>query len=154
ILKASVVSQNVSSFLPVLTVYDSSGTSELACSVADSQASTSLNLPASGSAYVFPNADGTPQTYYIRVAQPVDQVATARQSYDLYVWGRDITPPRISVTLPKSIPQVGETQTYNAEGSQDLGTGVDGSTASWTFHDGFVATPPVTGSLTASHRWK
>jgi hypothetical protein len=150
-LKVTVKSTNVASFAPVVTLYDALSR-EQACATTDSTLRVSP-APVSINAYVFPNDDGTPQTYLIRVAQAVFAQATNRAGYDLLVKGKDLTPPRVVVSMPKEATRLRTRVTYDASGTKDVESDVNTNTAVWTFNDGY-GPPEQAPGMRATHRWK
>jgi hypothetical protein len=150
-LKVTVSSTNVASFAPVVTLYNAKG-DEQACATTHDSLRVSPT-PVSVNAYVFPNDDGTPQRYLIRVAQAFFQLANNRSGYDLLVTGKDLTPPHVVVSMPKEATRLKTTVTYDATATVDGESEVKTDSGIWTFNDGFVAVPQVMG-MTATHTWK
>src|SRR3954467_9995827 len=66
-LKVTVNSAHATTFLPVVTLSDAAG-NEIACSTTSGDVKANPP-PVNLDAYVFPIAEGTPQTYRVRVAE-------------------------------------------------------------------------------------
>ena len=141
VLRVLVTSTSLGRFQPVVTIYNAER-EELACGLSDVLA----NEPgegASASAYV---SDGV---YLIRVAQANNFApSTQRPQIITRVWGRDVTPPEITLVQQRRPPQPGDRVTFSATG-RDIGSGVNADSAVWMFGDRRLqSTNTTTGTQT------
>jgi hypothetical protein len=145
VLRAWVVSGSLGGFVPVVTILSSDPeTDASAQEVGCGTVANGTNSFAVAEGYV------TPGTAYIRVAQVGG--SGPPPDYILFLAGRDVTPPTISVKMPAAPAEPGVVQSYDASGTTDGETAIDVPNVTWTFNDGPIPTT-VTGSLNVSHRW-
>lgn len=154
VLRVTVLSTQPSRFQPVVSVL-SPANEEVGCGLAND---LTVGATANATAYVTPNADGTPATYLIRVAE----VANNSQSGGLPMLtvsfaGQDVTAPHIRVLGDAGKVAPGQPTDYDANGTTDLAAGVDPTTAHWEFHDKRAdGTPTIhtrDGSLHVKYTW-
>lgn len=146
ILRAWVESANLAGFQPVVTILSSNPqTDPTAQEVGCGSASSAPGSLAVAEGYV-PTG-----TAYIRVAQVGG--SGPPPDYVLFLAGRDVTPPTISVKMPAAPAEPGVAQRYDAEGTTDGETLVDPQSATWTFHDG-PSTVTRSGVLATTYIWR
>ncbi len=111
---------------------------------------------ANATAYVTPNADGTPATYLVRVAEFADNSASSGLPTVLVRFAaRDVTAPHIRVKFEGTVAP-GASTTYDASDTDDAASQVNPASARWEFHDKVNGRDVVRtreGSLRESYRW-
>jgi hypothetical protein len=132
VLRVTVLSTQPSRYQPVVSVLNPLN-QEVGCGLAND---LTVGATANATAYVTPNSDGTPAIYLIRVAE----VTNNSQSGGLPMLtvsfaGQDVTPPHIRVQGDSGKVPPGQQTGYDANGTSDLASGVDQTTAQWEFHD-------------------
>jgi hypothetical protein len=132
VLRVTVLSTDPVRYQPVVSVLDPSN-NEVGCGLAND---TRLGATANATAYVTPNADGSPATYLIRVAEvlnnsPLGGLPMLTVSFA----AQDVTPPHIRVQGDSGKVPPGQPTDYDGNGTTDLASGVDPTTAHWEFHD-------------------
>jgi hypothetical protein len=157
VLKVTVISTDTSRYQPVVTILDPMY-AEVACGVA---AIGKAGATANATAYVTPNADATPTTdatpatYLVRVAQVLNNSASAGlPNLTVRFAGRDVTAPHIVVHSPGTVQPKTPT-VYDAGETRDAASGVDPASAQWKFAD-VINGRPVTNmlpGLRATYTW-
>ena len=130
--------------------------SEVGCGLAND---VKPGATANATAYVTPAADGTPQTYLVRVAEVAQQLPVGRPAHaDRALRRRDVTPPHIRVCSPEATAAAGcPDDLRRPSRTTDKASQVNPATALWEFHDGSTARNDVMKPRTAlrvNYTWK
>jgi hypothetical protein len=138
VLRVTVVSTDPVRYQPVVNVLDPSR-EEVGCGLAND---VRQGATANATAYVIPNADGTPATYLVRVAEVANNSPSGGlPTLTVRVAARDVTAPHIRVSFPSGTVPPGRAAFYDAgqtgasPGTTDAASQVNPATARWEFHD-------------------
>jgi hypothetical protein len=151
VLTIALSSDDVKDYEPLVSIVStaSNKTTEVACSLGGTALLPGQAVVASS--YVAKDTD-----YLIRIASAVDNPNNPNDEsglpgIQLTEAIHDITPPSIHVTVSKTVG-VGKAFTLSAHGSSDNGSGIDATSAQWTFFDSGSSTT-VSGPLVLKHAW-
>lgn len=153
VLRVTVLSSDSVRYQPVVNVLDPRY-EEVGCGLAND---VRQGATANATAYVTPNADGTPATYLVRVAEVVNNSASGGlPTLTVRFSARDVTAPHILVDFPR-VPPPGEPRAYDGTETTDAASQINPITAKWEFHDKRADgrdTVQVRDGMRVSYQWR